>query len=675
MMRTLASALVALALTAAVSLGVGVPLYVEVTNGTQMGPRVDMTSTGNIFRGTFVGDASNRWQFIPMPTNPIPLAGGMFYSLPSNELYVATNASGWYGMLGALRYSSNGVDRFVAMEGALGIITQNWYWATSTLAWTSNNVLWLSNSWLGSVAFAIAGTDTTRWNQAADAGTNWLTWAGVWSNKLSNFVTDAPTNDWNQAVPGAATATNWLGSNSNKLGAITQYWDSVSNTAFAGSNLAASIASGTNQFVISNDTRTVNLTSTNNAINVNYWATNDNAVSFRRMNDEIEAKSGMDLYFATNLASFGPVSNMYVDVLPTGHGVSVLTNTLGTVGTNIFGIWAYEPTSGTIPSKGWNVHAKGTVTKLASQTVSLFAEILDTQTNAVNSFAAYYPLPNGDYEQRTHTHVTTNITSTRVMCRIGAVRTGAGTAPTVTLTLADGYSHVETPGGLDTATGGGSGDFKADGSVAMTGNLNFGGNRGTNAGMAVLTNDLMTLGQGNMMTNTLSIFTTNLVTGTSNNLLGTIVATTNSAAFTNNVRAAQTNMDYSFKPRNGGFTKEGQFDFTTNNLITNSACNILDLSTLTNSDGSAAVPVGSSWVTLWCEIRSSFVTELFHLSTATNPVSSFSNSVFAIRCVVANGFLEGSGAVPITTNRTLYYNQTTNGTWDRLRIKITGAGR
>ena len=94
---------------------------------------------------------------------------------------------------------------------------------------------------------------------------------------------------------------------------------------------------------------------------------------------------------------------------------------------------------------------------------------------------------------------------------------------------------------------------------------------------------------------------------------------------------------------------------------------MLDLSVLTNSDGSAAVPTGAKAVSVILEVYSPTPGNRIYVSSVSNNTMSC-----ACRTQVANTFLDVSYTVPLLTDRTLWYSMTAANTWVHAAIKIIG---
>jgi hypothetical protein len=125
----------------------------------------------------------------------------------------------------------------------LSVITQNWFWSTNTLVWCSNNIINISNSWYGSIAYKITDNDTNSWYQAfQDANystnllsiyesqtnfwaTNWLLAGDIYSNSNNVFIGSNSINSLdvtnNLTVKGVFVLTNY-----NEIDPI---WSGVSN--------------------------------------------------------------------------------------------------------------------------------------------------------------------------------------------------------------------------------------------------------------------------------------------------------------------------------------------------------------------------------------------------------------------------------------------------------------
>lgn len=134
---------------------------------------------------------------------------------------------------------------------------------------------------------------------------------------------------------------------------------------------------------------------------------------------------------------------------------------------------------------------------------------------------------------------------------------------------------------------------------------------------------------------------------------------------TNFVRSA------AFTPRNGGYgLAGGAWDYETNNVPTNGTVYYLDLSLLTNADGSAAVPAGAKWVATAVQAQGPTANNYVSLMAVSN------NAMVAniARVQIINQTWDSYAMVPILTDRVIYFYSSPAANWVRTRAKVLGYG-
>jgi hypothetical protein len=215
-----------------------------------------------------------------------------------------------------------------------------------------------------------------------------------------------------------------------------------------------------------------------------------------------------------------------------------------------------------------------------------------------------------------------------------------------------------TPGG-----GGGIADAPSD-------NVLYGRSNATwtaiSAGGGASTNDLASV-----------VYVTNAVAQLSNSVPGmisvsnaaTLATATNLADIAAAARDVVVTNALRFMNRYGGYTKT-MADFSTNNLTTDASFRSLDLSTLTNWDGTFIVPVGTRYVSVFLATKNSVVGSAF----AIYSLSSNTNPCVVVWNCVANQLISSSGVVPLYgTNRYVWYYG--DGSFTDIRLLITGSGK
>jgi hypothetical protein len=162
----------------------------------------------------------------------------------------------------------------------------------------------------------------------------------------------------------------------------------------------------------------------------------------------------------------------------------------------------------------------------------------------------------------------------------------------------------------------------------------------------------------------------NLLRGTGTNYL---YGVTNGLTVGDMLRFDGTNLvrGAGFVPRNGGFDQAGgAWDYETNNLPTNGVVYYLDLSLLTNADGSAAVPSGAKWVLTSVQALGPTLNNFVKIMSVSN-ATQVANIA---RIQVASQTFDSYAPVAILTDRVLYMQMSAAANWVRTRIKILGCG-
>jgi len=195
-----------------------------VTVSDQNGTTILSRTRGDLVLWPRISPSTN---LFPVPPSGVDLSLYTFYNIPwvgySDTSYLLTSNRALYA-----------TNWIASNRDMLQIITQNWFWATNTIVEIHGDVVSVSNSWYGSIAYTISGTDLVRWDKAgtdAILATNFMG-----TNTIYRDSTNAAVIDATNRVAGVG----YLLSETDKLWEI---WYPTPATLFVASITAAFVES------------------------------------------------------------------------------------------------------------------------------------------------------------------------------------------------------------------------------------------------------------------------------------------------------------------------------------------------------------------------------------------------------------------------------------------------